>query len=159
MSVYIVSIHHIRALVNAGLNLRDGPLRWERSVPTAEQRERAYQRGMPWGSEALEVVKEITAVLTRETAERVGAMLVAQNRYSADFRYDESEIEELYTHGPSSRRTVIELLGAINCYEYQACETPDWEQSEAYRFCDALRRALIRELPGWNNVPWGIDNP
>lgn len=159
MSAFMVSVDHIRALVNAGLTMRYGPLSWQRTVPTAEQLVRSHQRGEPWGPEASEVAREVRTELTHETADRVGVMLLAQNRRSVDFRYDETEIEDLYTHGPSSPRTVVELIKAIDCYEYQACETPDWEQTEAYRFCEVLRRALTHDLEGWDEAPWGIDAP
>jgi hypothetical protein len=45
---------------------------------------------------------------------------------------------------------------AIACYEYQACECADWEQSEAVQFCDALRRKMIARLPGYEAAPWGV---
>lgn len=159
MSAFMVSIEHIRALVNAGLNLTYGPLSWQRALPTTEQLERSHERGMPWSPDAPEIAREIRTVLTPDTAEAVGVMLMAQNRRSMDFRYDETEIEDLYTHEPSTPRTVVELLKAIDCYEYQACETPDWEVTEAYRFCEALRRELTYHLPGWGQAAWAIDTP
>ena len=159
MSAFMVSIEHIRALVNAGLNITYGPLSWQRTIPTAEQVERSHQRGMPWGPEAPDIARATRTTLTPDTAETVGVMLMAQNRRSIDFRYDETEIEELYIHGPSTPRTTVEPLEATDYSEYQACETPDWEDTEAYRFCDALRRALIPQLPGWGLACWGIDTP
>lgn len=159
MSAFMLSIEHIRALVNAGLNLSCGPLEWKRIQPTPEQRARSHERGKPWGFEAFPIMQANTASLTPYTAQTVGIMLMAQNRRSVDYRYDETEIEDFYTHAPSSTRTVVELIRAIDCYEYQSSETPDWEDTEAFHFCEALRRALIRELPGWGDAPWGIDTP
>jgi hypothetical protein len=43
-------------------------------------------------------------------------------------------------------------------FEYQACELPGWVGSEAGRFVDALRHALIRALPGYSDGPWTVDD-
>ena len=45
----------------------------------------------------------------------------------------------------------VKILAAINCYEYQACEHPEWKTSEARDFCEALRDRMIRMLPGYGN--------
>lgn len=96
--------------------------------------------------------------LTRGTAGAVGAMLLGQNRRTVDCRYDESDIEQPYTHAPSSARSPAALLKAIDRYEYQSCETPDWEQSEAARFCQELRAHVIRQLPGYDQADtWPIE--
>jgi hypothetical protein len=85
-------------------------------------------------------------------------MLLAQNRRSVDFRYAESDIEEPYTHALSTTRTPAAMLKAIDCYEYQSCETPDWEDTEAARFCQALRAHLIHQLPGYDEADtWAIE--
>ncbi|GIW55025.1 MAG: hypothetical protein KatS3mg082_1429 [Nitrospiraceae bacterium] len=55
-------------------------------------------------------------------------------------------------------------MKALGCYRYQSCETPDWEQTEAYQFCKALEGAMVHELidryeakHGWIPV-WPIEN-
>ena len=159
MSAYMVPIEHVRAMVNAGLrNRHHDPLSWAVRELTDEERTRAYQPGAPSGPEMEAVAHDTRRQLTRETAGTVGAMLLAQNRRSVDYRYDESDIEQPYTHAPSSVRGPAALLKAIDCYEYQSCETPDWEQSEAARFCQELRAHLIRQLPGYNQADtWPIE--
>lgn len=159
MSAFMVPVEHIRAMINAGLEGRYGPLSWQSRAMTDEERERAYEPGQPWGPEAPTVAALIVRQLTLQTAERVGAMLLAENRRSVDFRYAEEELEEVYTHGPSGRRSVVEIFKAIACYEYQSCETPDWEQSEAFAFCAALRYELGTRLPGYDDAEWVIDTP
>jgi len=127
MSAFMVPIEHIRAMINAGLNAPYGPMTWKNSE------------------------------LTPATAGKVGAMLLAENQRSVNYRYNEQETEEPYTHGPSSRRSPVEILLAIACYEYQACETPDWEQSEAAEFCRVLQLQLIHQLPGYGEAQaWPI---
>lgn len=37
---------------------------------------------------------------------------------------------------------IPEIMGALNCYEYQACEADTWRLSFARAICDSLRRKL-----------------
>jgi hypothetical protein len=46
------------------------------------------------------------------------------------------------------------VLAAIAGYEYQACEHDGWRRSETARFCQALRLAMVRRLPGYDQAPW-----
>ena len=159
MSAFMVPIEHVRAMVNAGLqNRHHDPLSWSVRQLTEDERARAYQPGAPWGAGIDQVVSETRHQLTRDTAGTVGAMLLAQNRRSVDFRYDETDIEDVYLHSRSSERSPAAMLKAIDCYEYQACETPDWEDTEAARFCQALRAHLIRQLPDYDDADtWAIE--
>jgi hypothetical protein len=70
--------------------------------------------------------------------ERIVRVLTEQNYASVNYRYDEDEkppeieldrdiLEVLFEVSPERAR------GAIACYAYQACETPDWPQTEAQR--------------------------
>lgn len=153
MSAFEVDHAHIDALVTAGLEWTshlDGPLRWMVAPESHPDYERAFQAGQPWGPGCEQVMRDCQRQLTRETAEQTGAMLVAENRRSVNHRYDEDELEAIYTfaklptsHGAPSP---VVIVGALSCYEYQACETPDWRQSEAYAFCDALRHRAIDRM-------------
>ncbi len=87
----------------------------------------------------------------------IGRMLLAENSESVGFRYQEDrdpsvllyEFREVYE--PLSTVAGLSMLG---CYEYQACEHDGWANSEAKRFCDALRGYLITQLAGYENAPW-----
>ena len=133
MSAFMVPVEHIRAMVNAGLEAPLGALSW-----SGGEGHRRRQ-------------------LTLATAEEVGQMLLAENRRSVNYRYDQRKKSGKYTHASSSRRSTVEILKAIASYEYQSCETPDWFESEAYRFCQALHYAMVRHIPGWDEAAWVID--
>ena len=47
-----------------------------------------------------------------------------------------------------------EVAGALYCYEYQSCETDDWENSFAYALCQGARRKLTSILGDGN---WEYD--
>jgi hypothetical protein len=36
------------------------------------------------------------------------------------------------------------VLRNLSAYDYQSCERPDWAQSKAFAFCEALRAAFSR---------------
>ena len=151
---------HIDYLVTAGLQLaRDGTLRW--AVPE-EPKPTDYQRGAPWGPTSIQSYQERMRHLTSETADRVGAMLWVENHRSIEFRYDEEPViglEEPYTYPVTAGLRPVEpvvVLKALDCYEYQSCEHPAWLKSEAREFCDHLRTAAIRALPGYEEAPWEI---
>jgi hypothetical protein len=143
MSAYLVDRIHIDLLVSLALERRaDRRLCW-------------YWQGN-WHDAGV------------DGATYVGRMLWTENLRSLVYRYPEDtsggrpgpcdlQDEEIagYTH-TAQRYTLtpVEGLQAILGYEYQACEHPGWEESEARAFCEALRHALIRRLPGYDAAPW-----
>lgn len=52
--------------------------------------------------------------------------------------------------------TVGEVLGALACYEYQACESENWKKSYAYAICQAIRKKICSQLAGSN---WEYTRP
>lgn len=90
-----------------------------------------------------------------DTPDRVGAMLLAETMRSVNYRYSEDEVEPVYVHRPvDSMPPAVHVLAAVDCYEFQSCEHPGWEQSEAWRFCNSLTRCLVVQLPGFDAAPW-----
>lgn len=162
MSAFVVDNLHISALVAAGLSLpAPDKLTWFVTVPddlaTLDLTE-THTRGEPWGPDAIKSAVARRRTLTTGNATDVGAMLLAANVASVNFRYNEDEPEPLFEFEQHAAPflTAIETLKALNCYEYQSCEPPDWKYSEAHAFCDALRDAAIRALPGYDSAPWEI---
>lgn len=155
MSAFIVPVEHIDALLAAALSCR----------PSDTPR---------WRGKAGESVCEGYCKLTHNSADAVGKMLVTENVRSVGYRYggpqddlpcmpdDRAGQRELlnYRHKPDRAirtPTVVEALKLIDCYEYQSCEHDEWETSEAFRFCAALRSHLIHRLPGYSQAPWDWD--
>lgn len=42
----------------------------------------------------------------------------------------------------ADQATIAQALGALRCYEYQACESENWQSSFAFALCKAIRKAL-----------------
>lgn len=151
MSAYIVSKKHIDAILSAELNRRvDYPLSWYWSGARHE--------------------------LNKATANTVGGMLWQENVESVATRYPNDKPGEW--PGPCGLTMVevmaysfepirvgnanvyiqpIEALKALDGYEYQACEHDEWKESEAKAFCEAMRKNLIRRLPGYEEAKWSWD--
>jgi hypothetical protein len=53
--------------------------------------------------------------------------------------------------------TAVELLKAIDCYEYQASEYSKYEGSGTQSIVSSLRKSAIAALPGYDAADtWGI---
>ena len=85
-------------------------------------------------------------------------MLRIENEKSVGFRY--SEVIEHCPLAPFRFVRGIEavqVLKAIQCYRYQSCEHPGWENSDARRWIDRLESDAIANLPGYDDADWEID--
>lgn len=177
MSAYVVDKAHVDYLVRAGLAPNHyGPLRW--LDPTVPPGERDYEPGaMMGGPTASETYEAKRRELNEATADRVGAMLWSENARSVSYRYDDEsydtipgpcDFDELALAGyryeggrlsPSPLHPQVDpvaVLKACDGYEYQSCEHPGWESSEAHAFLDALRRRMIHALPGYDEADWSV---
>ena len=98
-------------------------------------------------------------------ADYLGNMLTGTMRRSVRHQYGETEApdgEAEYSHAAASAAlrgrpplSEIEIGRALACYDYQACEAPDWKGSEAERFGHELREHLLRRL-GHDCELWAI---
>ena len=88
----------------------------------------------------------------------VGAVLHAENKRSVCARYWATEAEEFPIY--QCRRVASTIspqraLAAVACYEYQACETHDFERSLAYAICRMIEEHAIAHLR--DGEPWGLE--
>ena len=134
MSVFIVSPEHINVLLDAALRYTD---EIGMTVYTSD-------------GQALTV--------DRTNRDAVGQMLLETNAASAGARHEEAPEPYIYSYATPVRFDweAVDVLKAISCYEYQACEAPGWDTSAAKAFCEGLRRVIIPALPGYTDAPWEI---
>lgn len=130
MSAYTVADEHIHVLVTA---LRD-------YLP-----EGAYNQATgQW--------VDIAAL----SADRLGQLLLDANIASVNARYGEDDVR-IYSWQPAKWAwDEVAILKAIAGYEYQACEAPSWNSSDAKALCEGLRLAVITHLPSYEQAPWEI---
>lgn len=120
-------------------------------------------------------VREGLPQLTLNEMQELGDVLMKENYRSVNYRYSEEsralpfEMKSIFFRKPIAE---IAVFASIHCLNYQSCETPDWEQTDACKllrhieklvidaFPTRLRHAalegFIRDLPEWEGVPWGI---
>lgn len=175
MSAYVVDRAHIAAMVRLAL---DGPTdrphgygqSWTVTWYAADPRETAA--AATDSEDYFRRLESIHRTVTRENAQRVARLLMVANVASVSHRYPNDSPDSLpgrldhYWTDPdvsfdiAGARTfsAVHGLAILAGYEYQACELPGFEGSEAGRFVDALRHALIRVLPGYADGPWTIDD-
>ena len=105
-----------------------------------------------------------------DNPDTIGEMLVTENVKSVMHRYN-SPIHDLpgpnvpywlddYTFHDdpwAPHMTPIQGIKLAHCYQYQACEHPEWEKSDAKVFSDALIHHLIRMVDGYEEATWGLD--
>jgi hypothetical protein len=138
MSASIVDHEHIHVLLWAAAKSvpPNGPMSWYYDNPIR------CNRVNPDGS----------------NRDELGQMLLDENAASINHLYRRDDSAARYTHRRPRHTewTVAELLNAIRGYQYQTCEHPGWERSQAKAFCDALQQRLIATLPGYTDGPWHI---
>lgn len=59
--------------------------------------------------------------------------------------------------GAEWKLTPVEVLKLCSGYEYQTCETDDWKQTVAIAIIESIRRAAIRQLPGYDEAQRDFD--
>lgn len=94
----------------------------------------------------------------REAA--VLAMLVRANVASLLTRYENRHphmIEGVddYRYTPRAMPPAVAIIKLADCFDYQACEVDNYEDTEAHAFTTALVRFLSDQLPGYDDAPWG----
>jgi hypothetical protein len=51
----------------------------------------------------------------------------------------------------------VQALKACQCFDYQACEVENYEETEAFKIVSAIRHAAITSLPGYEAAEWEIN--
>lgn len=131
MSAFIVSPHHISAIVSY------------MAAPLDSYRTTYYYNG------------KSTDVSGNE--DTIGQILTDANFASVNSRYDTGEVPPVYKWSPFVPvRTPVEILKAVACLDYQSCEYEGWEKSEAYAILETCKSKAIYNLPGYEEASWKI---
>jgi hypothetical protein len=150
MSAFIVDRKHIRYLVEAASRFPSHRIQGGRLV---------------WYDGE---VRHDLKLGDHEGQERMGQVLWTENIRSVSYRYQDDTLNTLpgpigesYVYGkhhsfPFVDVKAVQTLKACDCYEYQSCEHPEWETSEAKSIIDAIRKVAIHALPGYEDAKWEI---
>lgn len=133
MSAFIVSKEHIDAIITYAIDNKI-------SVYSISKKTRLY----------------LTQI---ENANFVGQTLYTENFRSVNHRYRENEQVETYLftrYKGTLTLTFPIFVKLLHCLEYQSCEHEEWETSEAKHFISEFISSGCRELPGYEEAPWGL---
>lgn len=148
MSAFIVSRRHIDVLVSGAemaVGTRGGYLlTW--------QTERGTWRRFPGSVSADELGRLLWAENLKSVAARYPSDQDGERPGPIGFR--DADVATYVASSARRRRPLVEVLKALDCYEYQACESEGWATSEAFAVCQQIRRRLITWLPGYDAAPW-----
>lgn len=150
MSAFVVDNAHVDvllkggfALVNAG-RIQGHRLSWFTEDPNEVGQDQAYSTRRQ---------------LSFDNADAVGRMLQQENVAGVCACYEDDTADQYewaleYRYSdPCFCPTPQEILKAVSCYEYQACEHEGWEASEAHAFCVALSNEMQNLLMP-EDAPW-----
>jgi hypothetical protein len=91
----------------------------------------------------------------------IGRILMTENERSVAHRYGDNRLDEMTGEETAAnykyRRwrkplQALEVIKGCNCFDYQACETDDYDQSLAKTIVGAIRERAVYKLPGYDNA-------
>jgi len=131
MSAFTVSEEHITAMVNS-------------TTPSYSGDGAAYR----WNGKT---------VYFGGNRNEIAQKLWDENFRSVNYRYNENVEAPVYHGARAPRRfSPIEIVKLCHSYNYQSCETPDWEETEAYAISKAIESRAIRNVAGYDEALWSI---
>ena len=142
MSAFVVNPSHICALVHWSVTPKPG------HYPGAGRAPLRYY----WNGSSHQI---------SGNEQRVASVLHAANVRSVNARYQDNISADGFKYrAPTSSKlrnlSPIQILKANHCYAYQACETDDWQQSEAFAIIAAIEQEAICTLPGYDAADYEL---
>ncbi len=85
----------------------------------------------------------------------VANALALQNERSLEARYGLEPTRTTVQYKPIAAADPVELLTRCRCYQYQACESRDWEKTPAYRVVQQVLTTLEKQgVTGLSQQHW-----
>ncbi|CCD30081.1 conserved hypothetical protein [Candidatus Glomeribacter gigasporarum BEG34] len=86
----------------------------------------------------------------------MGQKLLDANCISVNYRYNDTndEIFELDSEEFHQPCSIAQAIKYCHCLNYQSCEYPQWERSEAKTLLDEMRETFVRHMPGYDEAQW-----
>ena len=131
MGTAIVSAEHINVILEAAIREADEGFEWR-------------AQGKWW-------------TLTRENRDRIGQLMLDANLDAYGRRYlDEAEVY-IYSYSiPARIYEPIEVLKAIDGYEYQCSVESSWDTHPIHLMMQQLRKRVIARIDGYDAAEWLI---
>jgi hypothetical protein len=144
MSAYICSEHHIKSLA---AYLVAGPNAYPEGIAA---RLRQMSSGVPIPNGEKHLASLFAAVLMRENYASVNHLYPnSQEEAPATLEVNERFLLEAKDLSP------IAVIRSVECYRYQACEHPEWEDSLAAWLSAEIIFLAVKDLPDLDRANWG----
>lgn len=93
--------------------------------------------------------------------DKIGQILLDENYRSVNARYRNRDKPHKYDFKFwPGELSPVQIIKACDCYDYQACETDNYCETEAAMIVKRIRSKAISNLPGYSAAKWGMpDNP
>lgn len=93
--------------------------------------------------------------------EQLGQILLDENVRSVNARYGEHDEPDTFVFTRTLKPiSAVAMLSALDCLEYQSCESYDWVDTLAHCLVEVMRSWTIHRLPGYAEAAWEIrDGP
>lgn len=95
-------------------------------------------------------------------ARTIGEILHAENVRSVNYRYGESTQPgfKLCQWAAFHPFSLVQIVKAARCLDYQSCEHRGWPESEAFKILHAITAGHpSRDMPGYDEAEWEITPP
>ena len=163
MSAYMCDREHVVYLVQCALSLTDrhskGIFRWYHGENIRELRhENMIEVGQMLWDENLRSINYRYPDTVKNPKDSPGKLSDAESGFELlegdfGFRFRVYETSPINLSDPVP--DLAQLFMSCDCYAYQACEHPEWKDSSAQAFINALRQAAWCRLPGYDSAEWG----
>jgi hypothetical protein len=98
--------------------------------------------------------------MSRDEWSEIGQTLVNENYRSVNYLYREDEQPHEYKFWVDKFepdvKSIVAALKAIQAFEYQSCEHPDYLSSGAAKKLRLIKADLLRAMPGYDEAEWLI---
>lgn len=93
-----------------------------------------------------------------KSLESLGNLLKRANYQSVNTRYNQKDVPEPFKLEwlLSTKIDPVQVIKACDCFDYQACEVPDYERTDAAKVIDRIRSGAWHALPGYEEAEWEI---
>lgn len=82
-----------------------------------------------------------------EDGQLLAELLRAENTRSVNYRYDEDDEPLPVVFVRTPELSLLDQLGVLECYVYQSCETPDYEETVAGKLVREMINLVESQLP------------
>ena len=91
--------------------------------------------------------------------EQIGEILQQANYDGVNARYQACNTPLPYKFVRYTKKEHLEPIVIIKLcdhFDYQSCDAEAYKTSDASKIINMIRKEAIRQLPGYDNAPWGI---